>query len=105
MLQILFILTNVAFILSLVGSSVDLMIPLVLHVLYSIELDRKVITNDYGWSCSQYISWCGLRMSVQPVGSWPLFQFLNLYTVGRTPSRGDRPVARQLPVDSGLATG
>jgi hypothetical protein len=30
-------------------------------------------------------------------GPWPLFQFLNLYTVGRTPWTGDQPVARPLP--------
>jgi hypothetical protein len=32
-----------------------------------------------------------------PCGPWPLFQFLNLYTVGRTPWPGDQPVARPLP--------
>jgi hypothetical protein len=32
-----------------------------------------------------------------PRGSWPLFQFLNLYTVGRTPWTGDQPVSRPLP--------
>jgi hypothetical protein len=32
-----------------------------------------------------------------PCGPWPLFQFLNLYTVGRTPWRRDQPVARPLP--------
>jgi hypothetical protein len=32
-----------------------------------------------------------------PCGSWPLFQFLNLYAVGRTPWTGDQPVERQLP--------
>jgi hypothetical protein len=31
------------------------------------------------------------------VGPWPLFQFFNLYTVGRTPWTGDQPVARSLP--------
>jgi hypothetical protein len=31
------------------------------------------------------------------VGPWSLFQFLNLYTVGRTPWTGDQPVARPLP--------
>jgi hypothetical protein len=31
------------------------------------------------------------------VGPWPLFQFLNPYTVGRTPWTGDQPVARPLP--------
>jgi hypothetical protein len=32
-----------------------------------------------------------------PFGPWPLFQFLNLYRVGRTPWTGDQPVARPLP--------
>jgi hypothetical protein len=32
-----------------------------------------------------------------PYGPWPLFQFLNLYKVGRTPWTGDEPVARPLP--------
>jgi hypothetical protein len=31
-----------------------------------------------------------------PCGPWPLFQFLNLYTVDRTPWTGDQPVARPL---------
>jgi hypothetical protein len=31
------------------------------------------------------------------VGPWPLFQFLNQCTVGRTPWTGDQPVARPLP--------
>jgi hypothetical protein len=35
--------------------------------------------------------------STAPFGLWPLFQFLNLYTVGRTPWTGDQPVARPLP--------
>jgi hypothetical protein len=37
-------------------------------------------------------------MALQPfVGLWPLFQFVNLYTVGRTPWTGDQPVAGPLP--------
>jgi hypothetical protein len=32
-----------------------------------------------------------------PFGPWPLFQFLNPYTVGRTPWTRDQPVARPLP--------
>jgi hypothetical protein len=32
-----------------------------------------------------------------PCGPWPLFQFLNLYTVGRTLWEGDQLVARPLP--------
>jgi hypothetical protein len=32
-------------------------------------------------------------------GPWPLLQFLNLYTVGRTPWTGEgQPVARPLPI-------
>jgi hypothetical protein len=37
-------------------------------------------------------------MSLQSfVGPWPLFQFLDLYRVSRTPWTGDQPVARPLP--------
>jgi hypothetical protein len=37
--------------------------------------------------------------ALQPfVGHWPFFQFLSLYTVGRTPWTGDQSVARPLPV-------
>jgi hypothetical protein len=32
-----------------------------------------------------------------PCGPWPLFQFLNLYTVGRAPWTRDQQVARPLP--------
>jgi hypothetical protein len=31
------------------------------------------------------------------LGPYPLYQFLSLYTVGRTPWTGDQPVARLLP--------
>jgi hypothetical protein len=38
-------------------------------------------------------------MAVQPfVGPWPIFSFLILYTVGRTPWTADQPVARPLPI-------
>jgi hypothetical protein len=37
-------------------------------------------------------------MALEPfVGPWLLFQFLNLYKVGRTPWMGDQPVARPMP--------
>jgi hypothetical protein len=35
-------------------------------------------------------------MALQPFEPWPLFQFLNLDTVGRTPWTGDQPVTRPL---------
>jgi hypothetical protein len=36
-------------------------------------------------------------MALQPfVAPWPLFQFINLYTVGRTLWTRDQPVARPL---------
>jgi hypothetical protein len=38
-------------------------------------------------------------MALQPfVGPWPLFSFLILYTVGRTPLSGDQPVVGPLPI-------
>jgi hypothetical protein len=37
-------------------------------------------------------------------GPWPLFQFLNLYTDGRTPWTGDQPVARPLPTHTTTQT-
>jgi hypothetical protein len=44
---------------------------------------------------SVYLSVC---LSVySPYEPWPLFQFLNPYTVGRTPWKGDQPVAKPLP--------
>jgi hypothetical protein len=37
-------------------------------------------------------------MALQPfVGPWPLFQFLNLYTIGTTSWTGDQSVARPIP--------
>jgi hypothetical protein len=36
-------------------------------------------------------------MTLQHLWPLPLFQFLNPYTVGRTPWTGDQPVARPLP--------
>jgi hypothetical protein len=36
-------------------------------------------------------------MALQPFVPWPIFQFLNLYTVGKTPWTGDQRVARPLP--------
>jgi hypothetical protein len=36
-------------------------------------------------------------MAVQPLWRWPPFNFLNIYTVGRTPWTGDQPIARPLP--------
>jgi hypothetical protein len=41
-----------------------------------------------------------LSMALQPfVGPWPLFGFLILHTVGRTPWTGDQPVASPLPIN------
>jgi hypothetical protein len=46
---------------------------------------------------SIYLSYT-IYMALHPfVGPCPPFQFLNLYTDGRTPWTGDQPVARQLP--------
>jgi hypothetical protein len=50
---------------------------------YGFYRDNVVILFNYG--------------STAFVGPWPLFQFLNLYTVGRTLWTGDQPFARPLP--------
>jgi hypothetical protein len=39
----------------------------------------------------------GILWLCSPCEPWPLFQFLNLYTVCRNPWTGDQPVARSLP--------
>jgi hypothetical protein len=48
------------------------------------ELCRRCFLSFCLWLCS-------------PCWPWPLFQFPNLYTAGRTSSTGDQPVARQVP--------
>jgi hypothetical protein len=50
----------------------------------------------------QSIIFIYLSMALQPLlGSWPLFSFLNFYTVIRTVWTGDQPVARPLPTHTG----
>jgi hypothetical protein len=49
------------------------------------------------WPLVLYIS---LSVALQPfVGPWPLFSFLILYTVGRTPWSEDQPIERPLPIN------
>jgi hypothetical protein len=44
-------------------------------------------------------------MALKPfVGPWPLFHFLNLYTVDRTPWTKDQPVARPRPTHRTVQT-
>jgi hypothetical protein len=44
-------------------------------------------------------------MALHPfVRPWPLFQFLNIYAVGRTPWTGDQLVARPLPTHRSTQT-
>jgi hypothetical protein len=78
----------------LLVSSVD---PQMTNVLWLTVCIRKNHTR-----CFQYkvYSLCTLSICLwlyNPCGPWLLFQFLNLYTVGRTPWRGINPVARPLP--------
>jgi hypothetical protein len=49
--------------------------------------------REHGPHLSIYLS-----MALQPfAGPWPLFQFLEFYTVGRTSWTGDQLVTRPLP--------
>jgi hypothetical protein len=57
-----------------------------------------ILTLIYGYN-KFYLPWL-----YSPCGSWPLFQFLNLYTVGRTSGTGDEPVARPLPIHRTIQT-
>jgi hypothetical protein len=50
--------------------------------------------------CNFYPIYLSIYLSMALQSLWtlaPLFQFLNLYTVGRTPWTGDQPIARPLP--------
>jgi hypothetical protein len=60
------------------------------HIRY--QLWMKIRSAYIMWTFSLYV----LYIALQPFGPWPLFQFLNLYTVGRTPWTVDQPVARRL---------
>jgi hypothetical protein len=51
----------------------------------------------YIWTNSISLSLYVSLWLYSPCGPSPLFQFLNLYTVGRTPWTGDQPVSRPLP--------
>jgi hypothetical protein len=75
--------------------------------------NRILATADKNLSLSLYLSVClsvclssvsltvclsvCLCMALKPLWTSSAFQFLNLYTVGRTPWTGDQPVVRQLP--------
>jgi hypothetical protein len=52
--------------------------------------------GDYGLSIYLWL--------YSPCGNWPLFQFLNLYAVGRIPWTGYQPVARLLPTHRTIQT-
>jgi hypothetical protein len=45
-----------------------------------------------------------LSMVLQPFEPWPLFQFLNLYTIGKTSWKEDQPVARPPPTHRSIQT-
>jgi hypothetical protein len=58
--------------------------------------DRTIIKYYAMKSEIIYLSIC-LSVALQPLWTLTVFQFLNLYTVGRTPCTGEQPVARSLP--------
>jgi hypothetical protein len=61
------------------------------------NLTHRITESTFHFLKPHYRYIC-LSMALQPfVGLWPLFSFLILYTVGRTPWTGDQPVARPLP--------
>jgi hypothetical protein len=64
----------------------------------------EIYCSRFWWKCVRFVprrcSWMIPVIDFRSLygstacGSWPLFQVLNLYTVGRTPWTGDQPVAR-----------
>jgi hypothetical protein len=57
----------------------------------------EIMNNEYDFPfCSGYLLAIYLWL-YSPCGPWPLFELLNLYTVGRAPWTGDQAVARPLP--------
>jgi hypothetical protein len=65
--------------------------------------DHGNVTNSRLVLCIKYTSICLIYLWLYShfVGSWLLFQFINLYTVSRARCTGDQPVARQLPAQAG----
>jgi hypothetical protein len=66
-------------------------ICLSIYLYLSINLSISIYPSMYLWlytSC----------------GPWPLFQYLNLYTVGGTPWTGNQPVAKPLPTHTTTQT-
>jgi hypothetical protein len=53
--------------------------------------------NRFRWMQSNVIYLSIYLWLYSPCGPCPLFQFFNIYIVGRTPWRGDQSVARPLP--------
>jgi hypothetical protein len=80
---------------------------LLLYYSYYILIELKISklfklsdfqSNCHGVTVTIFVSVC-LSRDLQPfVGPWPLFSFLTLYTVGRTPWTWDQLVARPLPI-------
>jgi hypothetical protein len=75
-----------------------------LHVLSKAIL-ADVAILIYGYVSHIQINEISISMALQPfVGPWPIFQFRNVYTVGRTPWTGDQPVTRPLPTHTTTQT-
>jgi hypothetical protein len=67
--------------------------------MYCLRAEHKVIMTRWMNDVVVGSLWYPHHLSVA-VQPWSLFQFLNLYTVGRTPWTRDLPVARPLPRDT-----
>jgi hypothetical protein len=62
---------------------------LMLEEFYKYVIKHSYTINERMWFICLWL--------YSPCGPWQLFQFLNPYTVGRTPWTEDQPVARPLP--------
>jgi hypothetical protein len=79
------------------GSSVLYVIYLSIYLSVCPPVCPSVGLSIYLSVFSVCIYLCVCLWLYNPCALWPLFQFLNLYTVGRTPRTGDQPVTKPLP--------
>jgi hypothetical protein len=72
--------------------SSDISIYLPVYLSLHLSIFQSICLSVYLSVCLSTYLWFH-----SPCGPWPLFQFLDLCTVRRTPWTGDQPVARPLP--------
>jgi hypothetical protein len=66
-------------------------------LLFGHENGTNMFVKNVGELVVEVLSFLALSMTLYHFGPWPIYHFLNLYTVGRNTWMGDQPTARPLP--------